>query len=340
MQEETNLNLTWASLARIAVFAVGAFVLYEARSVVGVLAVAIVVSLGLNPFVKIFERLRVGRLLGTLIVFLIGLLVLSGFVYFVVPVIAVEIGSFAEHLNQSVTDLFGVALPRLAAADLNVWFSDALGFLGGTAFSLTGAIGAVMGRLVLGVATIVITFYLTLAEDGVERLMRAILPDSYEQAALDVFGRFRTKIRHWFMAQLGLSVLVGLVVGFGSWALGLKYPLVLGLIAAVFELVPIVGPIVTGAVAFLLAVSESVTLGLYAVLFFLIVQQIENHLLTPLIMGKTVQVHPLLVILALLVGGMVAGFVGVVLAVPVAVIVQEMFSYFSEQKRRRPTLDI
>jgi predicted PurR-regulated permease PerM len=165
--------------------------------------------------------------------------------------------------------------------------------------------------------------------------MREVLPDQYERSALEVFGRFRLKMRNWFQAQLALSALIGLVVGFGAWALGLEYPLVLGMSAALFELVPIVGPIITGAFAFLIAVTQSSTLGIYTVVFFVIIQQIENHLLTPLIMGKSVAVHPLMVIVSLLIGGRVGGFIGIVLAVPLAVLAQEIFAFYSEQKRRR-----
>jgi predicted PurR-regulated permease PerM len=133
---------------------------------------------------------------------------------------------------------------------------------------------------------------------------------------------------------------MGVMVWFGLWLLGVQYPLVLGILAAAFELVPVIGPILTGVVGFLIAVSDSFSLGLYAVLFFFIVQQLENHIFVPLVMGKVMDVHPVIVVVALLVGGEVAGLIGFILAVPVAVLAQEFLNYLADQKSNRPTLSI
>jgi predicted PurR-regulated permease PerM len=93
-----------------------------------------------------------------------------------------------------------------------------------------------------------------------------------------------------------------------------------------------------GIIAFLVAVSDSALLGVYALLFCFIVQQLENNILVPLIMGKSMKVHPVVVLMALLAGGKLAGFVGIALAVPIAVIAQEIFDYLAEAKDRRTYL--
>ena len=90
----------------------------------------------------------------------------------------------------------------------------------------------------------------------------------------------------------------------------------------------------------LVAVSQSFSLGLYALLFAFIVQQLEGHILIPIIMGRAMKVHPVVVIIALLAGAEIAGFVGIVLSVPIAVMAQETFNYFSEKKSSRTSLDI
>jgi predicted PurR-regulated permease PerM len=340
MRDVLKIDITWASILRVVTIALALLVLYVAREAVSVLLLAVVISLGVSPFVSFFERLRLGRLFGTFVVFLIGVLIIATVVYFVVPVVVVELGSFVAHMSEIVRSFFGTFAPNLAFSDVSAWLSDAAGLLGASNLSLTGTVGAILNRAILAIATIIISFYLAIEKDGVERLMRSVLPAPYEQKVLDVFAHFRSKIRHWFTAQLGLSLLMGLIVGFGSWALGLKYPLVLGLIAAVLELVPVVGSIITGVVAFLIAVTDSFSLGIYTVVLFIVIQQLENHLLVPVVMGRTVEVHPLMVIVALLVGGKVAGILGVFLAVPIAVLVQEMLNHFAEQKRQRPALDV
>ena len=98
------------------------------------------------------------------------------------------------------------------------------------------------------------------------------MPDAYEKPFLHIFNRFKLKIRRWFAAQLALSLIIGILVGVGLWLLGVKYFLVLAILAAVFEIVPIIGPILAGAAAFLIASSSSISLGLYTLLFFFVVQ--------------------------------------------------------------------
>jgi predicted PurR-regulated permease PerM len=156
---------------------------------------------------------------------------------------------------------------------------------------------------------------------------------------LTVFARFKVKIRKWFGAQMALSLIVGAVVMLGMLLLKVRYPFILALTAAVLEVVPIIGPVIAGSMAFLVAVSDSLSLGVYVVLFFVAVQQIENHLLVPIIMGKTMKVHPVIVIISLLAGGEAAGFVGIVLAVPIAVMAQEIYNYLEERKNERIKAD-
>ena len=133
---------------------------------------------------------------------------------------------------------------------------------------------------------------------------------------------------------------MGIIVSVGMWLMGVKYAIILGILAAIFELVPAIGPILVGFIAFVVAVSDSFSLGIYAVVFFFIVHQLENHIFIPIVIGKSMKIHPVVVIMALFAGGEIAGFIGIVLSVPIAVIAQEIFNYLAEQKDQRPYLRI
>jgi len=126
---------------------------------------------------------------------------------------------------------------------------------------------------------------------------------------------------------------MGLITGGGMWMLGVPYAFVIGILGGIFELVPMIGPVIVGAAAFFIAVSESFSLGIYALVFFMILQQLENHVLLPLVMGRAMRVHPLLVILSILAGGQIAGFIGILLAVPLAVLIEEVVTYVGEQRK-------
>ena len=340
MESKVSFDVSWQSLWRVFIFFAIVLVFYFAREALGVLLASIVISLGLDPIVSWLEEKKINRLLGTLMVFFLGVLVLSTAVYFVVPVVIAEVSGFLEHFNKAVSAVFGFGLPKEFIKNVGLSLDKALGFLSAANISVTGAISTIVTKLILVLATVLISFYLSVEKDGTERLLKVLLPDAYEKPVLTVFSRFKNKIRRWFAAQLALSLIVGAIVIFGLWLLGVRYFLVLGFLAAIFELVPIIGPVLSGAVIFMVSVSDSVSLGLYSILFAFLVQQLENHILTPIIMGRAMKVHPVMVIIALLAGAEVAGFLGILLSVPIAVTAQETFNYLAERKSSRARLEI
>lgn len=339
-QGKFSLEISWNTLFRAVIFIGLIFLFISAREALGVFLVSIILSLGLDPLVTFFEERKFGRLLGSVIVFLGGILVISGILYLVVPIIVDELTGFLSDFNNTLFLVFGIKLPKAVIEGVSVNLSKILSFLSANQIPVNVAVSVVLKKALLVLAAMMSAFYLSLDKFGTERLLRVILPDVYERPVLTVFARFKLKIRRWFGAQLGLSLIVGVVVTIGLWILKVKYALVLGLMAAVFEIVPVIGPIIAGSTAFLVAVSNSLSTGLYAAAFFVIVQQLESHVLIPFIMGKTMKVHPVIVIISLLAGAEVAGFVGIVLAVPIAVMAQEIYNYMEERKGANNRLKI
>jgi len=204
--------------------------------------------------------------------------------------------------------------------------------LSGTA-PIAQTIGSLISGVAFGVSILIISFYLTLSQEGVGRFLRAVLPEKVEDPVLRVYYRSKKKIGRWFQAQMLLSLVVGTLVLLGLWALGVKYAFVIGLFAAVFEIMPVVGPIFSGAVGTLIALSSSLSLGLYAMLLFIIVQQLENNLLVPLFMKKAVNIHPVVALFAIMAGYQLFGVIGMVIAVPTSVVIQDVIEERVEKKR-------
>ncbi len=329
----SKFEIGWTTLWRIFLFVVAIAVFYFARGAFAAILVGVVLSLGLDPIVSfVAERLRIGRLLGTLAVVLVAIILLIAALYFIVPVVAGEVGGFFT--------LFNVSVPIPLIATLGNGVGQIITSYLGTNGSVPIVITRILENLLLILAAFVITLYLTIEKDGADKMLRLILPQVYERPVVAIFDRFKLKMRRWLGTQLVLSIFIGLAVGLGMWLIGVRYPLILGVIAAILEVVPIIGPIVTGIIAFLIAISDSVVLAVYAIIFFFVVQQFENHVLVPLVMGKSMRVHPVIVVFALLAGGELAGFVGIVLAVPISVLIQEIFDYMAEQKEKRSGLEL
>jgi len=126
----------------------------------------------------------------------------------------------------------------------------------------------------------------------------------------------------YLRGQVLISIVIGLIVFGGMYLLEIEYPLVLGLLAACTETIPIVGPIVGSIPAIMLAYLISPALAIKVVLFYIIVHQLENHIVVPNIMGHTIALHPVVVIISLLIGGQLLGIVGMMLAVPVTALLK------------------
>lgn len=330
--QHMQIEISWNTLWRLLVFAGIIILLYVSRQALGVLFTAIILSLGIDPAVDFFEKRGINRLIGTIVVFGLGFMTIALAVYLIVPVLAQEAGAFAIQINNTLSNLLGVGVPEAAINSLTESFSRILNIITTAEISITGAVSAALGKVVLVLSTIIIAFYLSVEKYGPERLFRVMLPRMYENQVLEVFQNFKRKIRVWLLAQLGLSIMIGALSAIGLWLLGVKYFLILGIIAAILELVPVIGPVISGVVAFLIAISQSFTLGLWVVLLFFIIQQLENNLLLPLIMRRAMRIHPVIVLIALIAGGHAAGLMGAILAVPIALLAQEIFNYLAEQK--------
>jgi len=325
------MEITWSTLWRIIFMLVLVAALFLAREVLVVLFLAIVISSALDSPVDYLERKKIPRILGTLLVFIAVLIILAFLLYTLIPVAIFEFKNLLSHISE-------FQIPILGSLDISQFnkidqylegLANAL-FSGGA--SLINIIVSIFGGLALVIVTLVLSFYLTINQGGVEKFLRAILPLTHENYVIEIYLRARNKLGKWFQGQILLMLVVGVTVSFGLWILGVKYSLILGILAGVLEIVPMVGPIFAGAIAFLMAISESWTLGIYVIILFLIIQQLENHLLVPLVMKKTVGISPVVVVVALLAGSQIAGFIGVILAVPTAVVIQEIIADWERRK--------
>jgi predicted PurR-regulated permease PerM len=179
---------------------------------------------------------------------------------------------------------------------------------------------------------IIISFYLSVQRNGLENFLKIITPVEYEDYILDLWKRSRRKIGRWIQGQILLGILVGVLVFLGLTILGVEYALTFALLAAVFELIPIFGPILASIPPIAVAFLQSPTLALAVLALFVIIQQFENHLIYPLVVRKIVGVPPILVILSLIIGVKIGGFFGILLAIPAVTVAMEFFNDMAAKK--------
>lgn len=154
-----------------------------------------------------------------------------------------------------------------------------------------------------------------------------ILPVAWRDKGRTIIREMASVVSGYISGQAVISVIMGFLVFAGMYFLGVEYPLVLGLLATLTETIPIIGPIIGAAPAVFLAYLLSPALALKVVVFFLIIHQLENHIIVPKVMGHSIDLHPVTVIISLLIGGHLLGIVGMILAVPVAALIKVLYKH-------------
>lgn len=331
-------DISWQSVWRVAAVAAIIAVAYAGLDVILGFCLAIVIAAALDGPITWLQKKRVPRVIGALGIFAIGFVVIAALIYAVVPLAISEFTTLFANMTKfkagASGSIFGIIKVSQVASILIDRFNGLANALITGNISLLSIASFFLGGAFLTVAIFVLSFYLTVGQDGVERFILAVVPPAYEDYALDLYFRVRHKIGKWLKAQLLLSVIVFISVLIGLWLLDVEYALLLALIAGIFEIIPFVGPVFSGGVAVLIAMSNSFAVAFYVLALFVVVQQVESHVLVPLVMRFAASLNPALAIIALMLGGAVFGFVGLVLAVPAAVLLQEIAEDWTVVKAR------
>ncbi len=339
---DMHISISVGTIIKIAATLMVLWLLYIVRDLLLVILSSVVLASAIEPMVVWLTKRGIARTLAVLMIYVSAFVCILGLVYFLLPTLLNDLGDIMSTIPerlQSLTSWGESASPlgSLAvnlAGDLTV--SDVVDILRSSLSGATsGALGAasiIFGGILSFVLIIVISFYLAVQEDGVENVLRVITPIKHERYVIDVWKRSQRKIGLWMQGQIFLGIFIGIFVYLGLSLLGIKYALLLAILAGIFELIPYVGPTLSAAPAVLLGLNDGLVTGLLVLGFFVIMQQFENHLLYPLVVKKMVGVPALMVIISMIVGGKLAGFLGILIAVPVAAILMELISDWEKKK--------
>jgi predicted PurR-regulated permease PerM len=315
------------------------------RDVLLLIYISGLLAIGFSPTVRLIERQKVlpigtkrfPRWMAILILYLmiIGTIVAIGFL--IVPPIVkqarqlwTEVPSMLDRLSQ-----FLVAKGIL---DHPITWQEAVQQAPVT--GSTDAVGTVLGAVVgvvggaFGFLTILIlTFYLLVEADQLRASMLRLFPRPRRAAVAAASTDITFKVSAWLGGQLLLGGIIGVTSAIGLWLMGIPFFYVLALISGIGEMIPVVGPVLAAIPAVAVAASVSYEKALFVLIFFIIQQQFENHILVPKIMERQVGVSAVTVIIALMIGGSLLGILGAILAVPTAAILQVLFAELTQGER-------
>lgn len=337
-----GIYITTGTIVRILLFLLLFYILYLLLDLILVVLTAVVIASAIEPATRWFGRYKVPRIPAVIIMYGLVTLVVTGVFYFFIPPLLDDATQLARVLpgyveSFAVPDRFlgtkaivGDLSQTISLEQVVTQAKVAISGLSGGVFE---AINLVFGGALSFFLIVIISFYLGVQENGISSFLRLVTPIKQQEYVVDLWTRSQAKIGRWFQGQMLLGLIIGILVYLGLTILQVPYAFLLAILAALFEIIPVFGPILAAIPAIILGfVDGGISLGLWTVGLYLIIQQFENHLIYPLVVRKVVGVPPLLVILALIVGANLAGFLGVILSVPMAAALIEFTNDVAREK--------
>ena len=352
--QRRNRLLLWLTLAVLV-----AVVLWISRQVLLPYVVSLVLAYLLLPLVNWlddhtparFHRWRIDRPLAIILTYVLLLAILGGILAFAVPLLADQVGILIENwptLVEQAQDWgkqgwnWYQTLPDTWRATIETNLKGLLDdVVSAIQNGVVAAIQQVFGTVGFIIGFIVIPFwmfYILHDASQVKKGVVGVFPESVRADILAVAGLVDDVLSAYIRGQFLLMVFVGSLATIALLIIGVPYALILGLIAGIFEALPVVGPLLGAIPAVLVALLSSPISAVYVAIAFFAIQQIENLLLVPRISGKSVKLHPAVVMVVLVLGNQLAGFAGMLLAVPVTAIIRDVFKYLHLRLQDEPML--
>lgn len=305
---------------------------YYVRDILAILFVSLLLASALSPWVYSMERRRIPRAAGILLIYISIIAVVTLAIVLLIPPLVEQFNELAQTF-PSYSDRFVKTLQGYQP-DINILEQFKRVFVSIQSSLLDVASGIflkifdILKGFVAFFLVFVVTFYMIVEESMMKRALHYVVPLKYQSYAEKLLSKIQKKIGLWVRGQAILSLIIFLLSFIGLSILGVKYALVLALVAGLTEFMPLIGPIIGAIPAVFIAFSQGPLLALWVVLLYILIQRMENDLLVPRVMQQAVGLNPLVSIIAILIGAKFAGIIGLLLAIPVTTVIAVIVSDF------------
>lgn len=313
-----KIEITTGNIFRVVTALLVLLFLFLIRDVVLIFFVALVIVSALGPAVDWLQNKKIPRILSTFSIFVIGLGLVGLLGYFIAPPLIQEISELVINLPAYLSQL-----PFQLKAD---YIQNILEKVPGFLITVPSKISSI-------IVILIIAFYLLAQKHGIRKILKAFTPAKHQDYVFDLFDRIQKKISFWFLGQLTSCLFVGILTFIGLFLLKMPYALLLAIIVGISEIVPF-GPIIGFIPAAILGFAQSSLTGILVGILYLVIHQIENHIIVPQVMRKAIGLNPVLIILALLIGAKLAGILGLLIAIPSAAALSVLIKDFMNKGKR------
>ena len=316
--------------------------MYQIRTILTPFILAIIFAYILLPGIQSLVKRRIPVSLAILIIYLSVAAVVAVLILYVFPEVFAELNRFAETVPQYTTQIqkwlgrlnevysrFNIPEGIRQVIDESILLVEKT--LIQAARNVAQGIIGLVGHILSIVIVPVLTFYLLKDHELICKKIISFLPPGYRTELLTLWTRINLVLRKFIRGHLSVACIVGTMTGLGLALVGVDYAVTLGFVAGAADIIPYFGPIIGAVPAVCLALLQSKKLAIKVILVMFIVQQLENSIISPKIIGGSVGIHPLAIIFVLLLGGYFFGVVGMLFAVPLAVVLRVVINYFYQK---------
>jgi len=337
MIEKQTIEISTSTILKGLAIILGLVLIYLLKSILVMIFLAIIIAAAVDGPIDWLARHKIRRGIAVAIVYILLIGIFSFLIYLIVPPLAKEIISLASNLPDYISGTEGKIqwlsgrFSEQNLQDLLLGFGQQLSASAGNIFAATVN---VFGGILSALLVLVISIYLAAREQGVKKFVLSLVSPKNEVYAASLVDRILLKLGAWLRGQIILMAIVGILVYIGLTLLKIKFALTLALLAALLEIVPFIGPILSAVPGVLFALVQSLGLAVLVAVFYYVVQELEKYLFVPLVMKKAVGLNPITVLVAVLVGFELEGIIGAVIAIPVAAIISIIFHDYMDRRKR------
>jgi len=337
MAEKNILDISWGAIAKIFFALVIVYFLYQVADILVWFIFALIISILFNPVVELLRKLRIPRVIGVITVYFTFFGLLALLIYVITPGLYEEVRKFSlllpDYIERIAPFLHYIGIEGVGTLD------EIVELLRESSEEVTKSVFSALAVVFGGVSTtffiIVMAIFLSLEGNGIEKALSLLVPENQKNYALFVWKKCRNQVSSWFLVRILACVFVGVVSFIVFHLFGVSYALLFAVIGGVFNLVPFAGPAIAGLIFFVIISLESLPQALFVLTAFMIIQAIEGSIITPTLSKKIMGVSPVLVLIAIVVGGSLWGIMGAFLAIPLLGIIFESVKVFLEKKKER-----
>lgn len=300
--------------------------LWQIKDLIFSLLIAFIIAGALRGVVDLLTRIRLPRMVASIAVYIFFV---SGFFYIFTLIIPPLTGELTV-LFKSLPQIVDVGLPSVGSY---INFDFLSQNLPGLTNQTIEFIKGLFGNAIFITSTLFFGFYFLLEKNLAEKLLGDLFEDIEVKRIALIAERAQKRMSSWFWGEVALMFVVGILTYVGLTIFGIKYALALAVLAGLLEVIPTLGPIISAIPAVLIGASQSPVLGISMVILYFVVQQLENNLVVPFIMKKVTGLHPITILIALIIGGKLAGILGVILAVPTTLLLETVIVEWQKLSR-------